>query len=190
MGRFSYGAPIVVVNEGDKAMARVGSFVSIGPDVKLVIGGEHRTDWVSAYPFQARFGQAVACADHHPGTKGDVVIGNDVWIGRGATILSGVHVGDGAVIGAQAVVARSVRPYAIVVGNPAQELRRRFTDAQIEALQRVRWWDWQIEDVLKAAPCLNGASVDEFIARFDQQLSNEPSVEHSGRARSSRARGD
>ena len=107
-----------------------------------------------------------AYADGHPHSKGDIEIGHDVWIGREARVLSGVRVGDGAVIGAYAVVARDVRPYAIVVGNPAREVRRRFTDAQCEALLAIAWWNWPEERILANIDQLNGRDVDAFIRRF------------------------
>lgn len=167
MGRYSYGNPALRVYEGDTAMAHIGAFVSIADGVVLVVGGNHRVDWVSTFPFRAVLGMPGAFRDGHPATKGDIVIGNDVWIGRGATVLSGVRVGNGAVIGAEAVVTQDVRPFAIVVGNPAREVRRRFTDAQVEALQRISWWDWPITRIRDAIPMLSDGAIDEFLARFD-----------------------
>lgn len=164
MGPHSYGDPIIPTFPGDTARVRVGAFVSIALDVVLLDGGNHRTDWVSTYPFRARFDLPDAYADGHPRVKGDVVIGNDVWIGRGARVLSGVTVGDGAAIAGYSVVTKDVRPYAIVAGNPAREIRRRFSDEQIEALLRIAWWDWPLEKVLGAVPQLCSERVEEFIA--------------------------
>src|SRR6202035_4147784 len=98
---------------------------------------------------------------------GDVKIGNDAYIGRGAMVLSGVTIGDGAVVGARAVVTRDVRPYAVVVGNPAREVRRRFSDEVVEALLRIRWWDWPDEVVAERVHELNGLSVEDFVSRYD-----------------------
>ena len=167
MGRYSYGDPAVVVHEGDTAKVHIGAFVSIAHDVILVVGGNHRVDWVSTFPFRAVLGMSGAFQDGHPSNKGDILIGNDVWIGRGATILSGVRVANGAVIGAKAVVTKDVRPFAIVVGNPAREVRRRFTDAQVDALQRISWWDWPMTRIRDAVPMLSDGAIDDFIARFD-----------------------
>ena len=83
----------------------------------------------------------------HPASKGDVVIGNDVWIGRKAVILSGVTIGDGAVVGTMAVVTSNVEPYTIVAGNPARPVRKRFDDSTIQNLLQLRWWDWPTEKV-------------------------------------------
>jgi acetyltransferase-like isoleucine patch superfamily enzyme len=169
IGRHSYGHPLVRWYPGDdeSLRVRIGSYVAIADDVVMMIGGEHRPDWISTFPFRIRFEMPGAYEDGHPASKGDITIGNDVWIGRGARLLSGVSVGDGAVIGAYAVVGKDVRPYAVVAGNPAREIRRRFEDRQIEALQRIRWWDWDDRAVRDAVPDLTSDRIDDFIARHD-----------------------
>lgn len=80
--------------------------------------------------------------------KGDTVIGNDVWIGENVTILPGVHIGDGAIIGANSVVSKDVKPYSIVAGNPIKEIKKRFNDEQIKILENIKWWDWDIDKIL------------------------------------------
>jgi acetyltransferase-like isoleucine patch superfamily enzyme len=163
IGRYSYGEPKVATFPGDEARVRIGAFCSIGPDVILMDGGDHRVDWVSTFPFRAAFDLPGAYADGHPRSRGDIEIGNDVWIGRGARIRSGVRVGDGAVIAAYAVVTHDVRSYAIVAGVPAREVRRRFSDEQVEALGRIAWWDWPIEQVLERVPELCSEQIEVFI---------------------------
>jgi acetyltransferase-like isoleucine patch superfamily enzyme len=163
MGRCSYGEPLVATFPGDTAHVHVGSFTSIGPDVILMDGGDHRVDWVSTFPFRAVLDLPGAYQDGHPLSRGDIEIGNDVWIGRGARVRSGVRIGDGAVIGGYAVVTRDVRPYAIVAGVPAREVRRRFSDEQIEALERIDWWDWPMDTVLRCVPQLCSDDIDAFI---------------------------
>lgn len=167
MGVHSYGQPNVRRYAGDEEIVTIGDYVSIADCVTLIPGGNHRLDWVSAFPFRERLGLPGARADGHPSSRGPIVIGNDVWIGRGAVVLSGVTVGHGAVIGAEAVVARDVRPYAIVVGNPAREIRRRFSDEQVEALLRIAWWSWPEGRVFREVEALNGGDPDEFIRRWD-----------------------
>lgn len=81
--------------------------------------------------------------------KGDTVIGNDVWIGMNSLIMPGVHIGDGAVIGANSVVAKNVEPYTIVAGNPIREIRKRFSEEEIKLLLETKWWDWDIEKIIK-----------------------------------------
>ena len=164
MGRGTYGNPRVVTFPGDTARVTIGSFTSIGRDVHLMDGGNHRVDWVSMFPFRAVYGLDGAYADGHPATKGNIAIGSDVWIGRGARVMSGVTIGDGAVVAAYSVVTRDVRPYAIVAGVPASERKRRFTDEQIEALLEIAWWDWPMERIMASVPILCDGRIDEFIA--------------------------
>lgn len=163
MGRASYGQPLVATFPGDTASVRVGAFCSIGPDVILMDGGDHRVDWVSTFPFRAALDLPGAYEDGHPRSRGDIEIGNDVWVGRGAKIRSGVKVGDGAVIGAYSIVTRDVRPYAIVVGAPAREVRRRFTDEQVEALLAIAWWDWPMDRIVGSVAQLCDEDIDGFI---------------------------
>ena len=167
VGRETYGWPVMHFGPGETTKVEIGSFCSFARGVELVVGGEHRTDWVSTYPFRVRWNLDGKYRDGHPRPSGDIVVGNDVWVGAGALVLSGVKIGDGAVVGARAVVASDVRPYAVVVGNPAREVRRRFTDEQVEALLRIAWWDWPEPKVREVVGELNGGSVEEFIAAHD-----------------------
>jgi acetyltransferase-like isoleucine patch superfamily enzyme len=161
LGKHSYcSQPIdvrVFRDDGGHAIGgrlRVGPYCSIARDVTVFLGGNHRSDWISTYPFRLRWGLAGAYSDGHPTSKGDVNVGADVWIGERATILSGVTIGDGAVIAAMATVASDVRPYAVVAGNPAREVRRRFDDANIEYLLALKWWEWPEERVRECVPIL------------------------------------
>jgi acetyltransferase-like isoleucine patch superfamily enzyme len=165
MGRASYGEPQVCISPADQAHVYAGAFVSIGPEVIFLEGGNHRTDWVTTYPIRARFGLPGAYEDGHPSSKGDLLIGNDVWIGRGARVLSGVTIGDGAVVGGYSLVATDVRPYAIVVGNPAHEIRRRFSDEQVHALLEIAWWNWPMGKIQERVAELCDSDIDGFIAR-------------------------
>ncbi len=165
MGTQSYGDPLVLAYEGDTARVTVGAYCSLGQDVTFMVGGAHRVDWVSTFPFRARYGMPGAFTDGHPATRGDIVVGSDVWIARDALVLSGVTVGHGAVVASRSVVTKDVRPYAVVAGNPAREVRRRFPDEQIDALLRIAWWDWPEGRVLEHVDSLCAGDVDAFIRR-------------------------
>jgi acetyltransferase-like isoleucine patch superfamily enzyme len=171
IGPGSYGEPEVHVFDGDPSTClRIGAYCSIAAGVRIVLGGEHRTDWVTTSPLRIIHELPGAGQDGHPHSKGDVTIGNDVWIGLSATILSGVKIGDGAVIAASAVVASDVPPYAIVAGNPARIVRSRFPLEVREALERIAWWDWPREKVLAAADLLCSPDIETFIRLHDPAL--------------------
>jgi acetyltransferase-like isoleucine patch superfamily enzyme len=167
MGTMSYYAPNVVKYKGDTGRVIVGNFASIAPDADFYVGGLHRVEWVSLYGLRAMLELPGAYEDGFTHGRGDIVVGGDTWVASGCTVMSGVTIGDGAVVGTKAVVAKDVRPYAIVVGNPAREIRRRFSDEQVEALLRIRWWDWPVELVKERVDALSSPDVDAFIARFD-----------------------
>lgn len=168
VGRWTYGpVQIEAIGGWDATHVHIGSFCSIAEGVHLLLAGEHRTDWVTTYPFTTTWEWPAARAiPGSPASRGDIVIGDDVWIGRGAMILSGVTVGDGAVIGAGAIVTRSVEPYGIVGGNPARLIRRRFTEAQTAALLRIRWWDWPDAKIAAALPLLLTPDIEAFINAY------------------------
>ncbi|WP_413773745.1 streptogramin A O-acetyltransferase Vat(I) [Paenibacillus woosongensis] len=125
----------------------IGKFCSIAPEVRFLMdGGNHRMDG-STYPFNI-FGHG--WEKHTPSLnqlsiKGDTVVGNDVWIGRRATIMPGVRIGDGSIISAEAVVVKDVAPYTVVGGNPAREIKQRFSQEVIQQFLEIKWWDFDIE---------------------------------------------
>lgn len=164
VGDHTYGNP-KVVSRGEGTSLRIGKYCSIATGVTIFLGSEHRVDWVSTYPFPFLWEEA-RTIQGHPATRGDVVIGSDVWIGHGATLLSGVNIGDGAAIGACSLVARDVPPYAIVAGNPAQVVRYRFQEETVRALLNIRWWDWPDEKVRAHVGLICSPSVDAFIREF------------------------
>lgn len=128
----------------------IGRFCSIACGAKFLMnGGNHRLDAISTYPFPV-LGEVwndATPVEEAWDNKGDIVIGNDVWIGFEAVIMAGVTIGDGAIVGARAVVTRDVPPYTIVAGMPAKPLRKRFDDEAIERLLKLRWWDWPVEKI-------------------------------------------
>ena len=148
---------------GDKL--RIGKFCMIASDVKFIMNGaNHLTDSLTAYPF-AIFGEDWKNAmdgKEYP-QKGDINIGNDVWIGYNATIMAGVTIGDGAIIATNSTVVKDVAPYSIVGGNPAKEIKKRFSDQDIEKLLKIQWWNWSIEKITKNVQYLTDNKLDNFI---------------------------
>ena len=145
IGDYTYGVP-KVIGKGD---LEIGNFTSIADEVTILLNIEHRHDWITTYPFSALFHDAEHI-EGHPRGKGPVIIGNDVWIGYRATILSGVTIGNGAVIAANAVVTKDVEPYSVVAGNPAIHKKFRFSEGWCNYLNsKLKWWDWSIDTILE-----------------------------------------
>ncbi|MPZ67942.1 MAG: antibiotic acetyltransferase [Actinobacteria bacterium] len=167
MGRHCIARPLIRgawTGDDSEPKLRIGHFCGIAEDAEFLLGTEHRTDRVTTFPLRGVLHGQMGVDG--PYTKGETVVGNDVWIGYRATIASGVTIGNGAVVATRAMVAKDVRPYAIVAGNPAREIRRRFTDEQIEALEKIAWWDWPDEEISEHADLICSEDVDAFIARF------------------------
>jgi virginiamycin A acetyltransferase len=145
---------------GDKLV--IGKFCMIASDVTFIMNGaNHLTEAISSYPFAIfENGWEGAMNGKEYPKKGDTNIGNDVWIGFGATIMTGVNIGDGAIIGSNSVVTKDVEPYAIVGGNPAKEIRKRFTQEKIKELLETKWWNWDIERITRNVENLTGTELD------------------------------
>ncbi|MCU0448714.1 MAG: CatB-related O-acetyltransferase [Bernardetiaceae bacterium] len=147
---------------GDKLI--IGKFCMIASDVKFIMNGaNHLSNALSAYPF-AIFGHGWENAmdgKTYP-HKGDLVIGNDVWIGYNATLMAGITIGDGAIITTNATVVKDVAPYSVVGGNPATEIKKRFSEAEIQRLLALKWWDWEIEKITAHVQDLTGNDVSKL----------------------------
>ena len=163
-GKYTYGTPNVLWQSKD-ANLTIEKFCSIAANVNIYLGGNHRTDWVTTYPFghihQNTFNTFTG--EGHPATKGNVIIGNDVWIGSNVTIMSGVTIGDGAVIANNSHVVKNVEPYCLVGGNPAKFIKYRFSKDQIKQLLQIRWWDWEDNKINKYISLLCNENIDDFI---------------------------
>jgi len=147
----------------------IGKFCSIACGAKFLFNSSNHTlSSLSTYPFPifaAEWDENMRVTEAWD-NKGDIVIGNDVWIGYEAVIMAGVHIGNGAIIGTRAVVTKDVPPYTIVGGVPARKIRNRFDDSIIEVLQKVKWWDWDIEKISKNLKAIRNADIEilkEFI---------------------------
>lgn len=164
VGEYTYGRPRIVGQFG--ASRRIGKFCSIAAETMIMLGGDHRIDFITTYPFAAfadAWPEVRAPAGGTRISKGGVVIGNDVWIGRRALILPGVKIGDGAVVGAGAVVTKDVEPYTIVAGNPARPVRKRFDDETIRILMEIRWWDWPADKIRRNMDIIYSSNVSKLL---------------------------
>jgi len=160
IGEYSYGAPIIRQWDRNSRLI-VGRYCSIGADAEFILGGNHRVERVTTFPMSMLFcTPQVADATW---SRGDIVVGSDVWIGAAATLLSGVTIGHGAVIGAHAVVSRDVDPYCIVVGNPAKPVRLRFCDETIAQMLKLRWWELDKEQLQPLLSLMQTDRIEAFI---------------------------
>jgi acetyltransferase-like isoleucine patch superfamily enzyme len=171
VGKWSYGSP-KIYRYNWKNKIYIGNFCSIGPEVKIIIGGNHRTDWVTTSPlpdenfnFDNTFANARKIKNFNL-SKGDLFIKNDVWIGAFSIILSGITLGNGCVIAAGSVVTKDVKPYTIVGGVPAKFLRSRFNKKQSKFLNESGWWDLEDEKINFLSQYLLNKNVSEFIKKF------------------------
>lgn len=146
---------------GDKLI--IGKFCQIAAGVNFIMNGaNHQMNAVSTFPFYIFNGwQQEAPPMSEMPLKGDTVVGNDVWIGQNATILPGVRIGDGAIIGANSTVGSDVEPYTIVAGNPARVIRKRFDDELIEVLEEVKWWDLPADEINELIPILSCSDLEK-----------------------------
>lgn len=148
---------------GDKLI--IGKFCAIASGVKFIMNGaNHQMDTISTFPFYIFGGDWAKATPNKTQLpyKGDTIIGNDVWIGYESVIMPGVKIGNGAIIASKSVVTKDVEPYSIVGGNPAKLIKRRFTEEQIDKLERIAWWNWTIEDITQSLPLITNTNIEEL----------------------------
>lgn len=143
----------------------IGNYVCVASGVTILLGGNHNhhPDWITVYPF----------ADHVKESflpKGDTVIKSDAWIGMGATIMPGVTIGEGAIIAAGSMVLKDVPPYTVVGGNPAKEIKKRFSEEEIDLLLELRWFDWTEEEIKEAEPILMSRDIHKLYEYYQQHI--------------------
>lgn len=170
-GRHTYGIENISIRSwGEGAHLFIGSFCSIAINQTIFLGGNHRTDWATTFPFGHIFNEVFPAGAinglGHPATKGDVIIENDVWIGEGCTIMSGVRIGSGCVVAAKSVVVKDVEPYTIVGGNPAKHIRKRFSAQFIKQLLEIQWWDRSDEQINRIVPLLQEPLTEEVLGEI------------------------
>jgi acetyltransferase-like isoleucine patch superfamily enzyme len=167
VGGNTYGHDGIKIIGGydEKTKLIIGKFCSIAEDVVVFLGANHRVDWFTTYPFghihETTFPK-IKKGHGHPISKGNVIIGNDVWIATSAVIMSGVKIGDGAVIAAYSIVTKDVPPYTIVAGNPAKQIRKRFNDDVINKLLELKWWDKSESEINEISDILCSNDIEKL----------------------------
>lgn len=157
---YNFEKNVLYIFEFMKDKLIIGKFCQIATGVRFIMNGaNHVMDGISTYPFKV-FGKSWGNASMNPLSKGDTVIGNDVWIGNSATIMQGIKIGDGAIIGTNALVTKDVEPYTVVGGNPAKPIRKRFDDEIIEFLVKLAWWDWSMDKIAANLDVLTTGKID------------------------------
>ena len=176
-GKYSYGAgggPHLYWTN-DNAKLVVGSFCSIASNCKMYLGGgNHRHDCVTTYPFGHIHQDVFNYSGIPVTTKGDIVLGNDVWVGANVTIMSGVTLGDGVVVANNSHVVSNAEPYSLVGGNPARFIKYRFKPEQIEKLLQIKWWNWDDVKINEYASLLCDSDIDKFINLALENKENVP----------------
>lgn len=163
IGHRSYGTPII---RGDISDLYIGRYCSIAQNVIVDCGFHHRVDFVTTYPLNVFF-EKLKHITGHPKSKGDVVIGNDVWIGEGTILMGGITIGDGAVIGAGSLVTKNVEPYQIVGGVPARFIKNRFPAEQVAKLLKLKWWDKEEDEIVKIGEKLMSNDLEGLFKIYD-----------------------
>jgi len=164
--KHSYGSNNIKLHSwGEGFNLYIGSFCSIADNINIYLGGNHRSDWITTYPFghinQNIFNKFDGSG--HPSSNGDVIIENDVWIGNNVTIMSGITIGNGAIIANNSHIVKNVEPYSIVGGNPAKFIKYRFTSEQIDQLLKIKWWEWDDAKINDNTPLLCNKDINLFI---------------------------
>lgn len=150
IGYGTYGHPVIPVEQ--EPYIEIGKYCSIAPGLQFNLGQEHRTDFISTYPHGGKT---------LPEPR-NIVVGNDVWIGEGVTLMGGCRIGDGAVIGAYSILRGHIPPYHIAYGHPCRPQRRRFKPKVIRALLELKWWDFPPEKVKELRYFLNDTNLTMF----------------------------
>lgn len=190
VGEYSYGYESARLYCSSDANLYIGKFCSIAWGLQLFLGGNHRTHWVSTYPFGFSYPKVFTnypheCVTNKDTTHGDIVIGNDVYIGANVIIMSGVKIGDGAVLSANSIVYKNVKPYSIVIGNPAEFLYYRFNEEIIKKLLEIKWWDWSIYNINRALPYICSRDPQKLINFYEKHVKSESDTKAVGERRDS-----
>jgi acetyltransferase-like isoleucine patch superfamily enzyme len=168
VGRYSYVAPYAdLMTYLFPVKLTIGNFCSVSANSRFFARQNHHPEWVTNYPVEFFLGQASGHGRHSE-MKEIIQIGHDVWIGDSATILPGVKIGNGSVIGANAVIAKDVENFSVVVGNPARLVRYRFEEDIRTRLDEISWWDWPDDKIAENAELIWSSDITKFVMRFSK----------------------
>ena len=176
VGNWSYGSPTIYRWDW-KSKIIIGNFCSLGPDINFYVGADHRSDWISTSPLPAsQFNETFKKAKHIKNfsiSKGDTVIGHDVWIGGRSTILSGVKIGTGAIIAAGSMVVNDVEPYSVSGGNPNREIKKRFEESIIKKILHTEWWLMEDQKIDELSKYLLSSDFEKFFSLAKEIKDND-----------------
>ena len=171
IGKYSYidQNSIEINSYNSNYYVEIGSFCSIAKGFKVFTGGGHRTDWITTYPFGHIYNNIFDgfSGEGHPYSKGNIIIGNDVWIGANVTIMSGVNIGDGSVIANNSHIVKDVEPYTIVGGNPSRVIKKRFGDDVIDKLLKLKWWNFEDSEINEICSILCSNDLDTLFTKYN-----------------------
>ena len=156
-----------IISWSDQYHIHLGKYTSVGRDCNFFLHANHRTDWITTSsqlwgPVTSEIAE-LHMQMGHPECKGNITVGNDVWIATGATIMSGVTIGDGAVVAACSVVTKDIPPYTIIAGNPAKQIRKRFSDEVINKLLELKWWDKTESEINEISDILCSNNIEKLM---------------------------
>jgi len=173
IGKYTYGTQHINAmweNKGGGKL-KIGNFCSIANNIKIFLGGDHSTEWITTFPFgtlnKGVFNKKLPQSDRKNFKRNlDVTIGNDVWIAGDVTIMAGVTIGDGVVIARNSHVVKDVKPYSVVGGNPAKHIYYRFDEETIKKLLEIKWWNLDDNIINEITPYLCSNNYDELFEYF------------------------
>lgn len=172
-GDHSYGTPTLYTFDDDGTRLQVGRYCSIAKEVSILLGGNHPTDRGTTFPFRIMWNLGGA-PDGFPSSKGDITIGNDVWLGFRTTVVSGVTIGDGCIVAAGSIVTKDLPPYSICGGIPARPIRSRFAPEVVDELLALQWWSLPDDVVRALVPVLSGDDPQALLAALREARAAHP----------------